>query len=183
MTHRTTAELEQHLDHLAAAPKDVGRLELLVCRPARHTRRILEEGVLDPAGGLVGDSWSLRDEECGRRDIQVTLISSRMVGLLSADPERQARCGDQLHVDLDLSHENLPVGSRIEVGTAVVEVSATPHLGCGIFVHHFGRDATRFVNNRLGREMRLRGVKASVVTAGVMRPGDKVTVHREPSLW
>jgi hypothetical protein len=183
MRHRTIAELEPHLDHLAASPKDVGVLELVVCRPARHTRRILDEGMLDAQLGLVGDSWSARAEESVRPDIQVSLINARMVALLSSDPERQALCGDQLYVDLDLSVENLPAGSRVKVGDAVVEISSTPHLGCGIFLHHFGREATRFVNSREGRRLRLRGAKGRVVTGGAVSTGDKVTVERVPSLW
>lgn len=183
MTDRTLAELEPHLAHLAASPKDVGKLELLVCRPSRHTRRVLDEGMLDTEVGLVGDSWSTRSEEKRRPDKQVTLMNARMAALLSADPERQALCGDQLYVDLDLSHENLPAGTRIEVGDAVVEVSAAPHTGCAIFVRHFGDEATRFVNGREGRRLRLRGINARVVTGGAVRPGDKATVHREPALW
>ncbi len=183
MTFHTLAELEPHLDHLAASPKDVGRLELLVCRPARHTRRVLDSGVLDTGVGLVGDSWSSRDEERRRADKQVTLMNSRMAALLSPDPARQALCGDQLYVDLDLSPENLPDGTRIEVGDAVVEVSAAPHLGCAIFVHHFGEEATRFVNGKDGRRLRLRGINARVVTGGAVRPGDKAVVHRLAQLW
>jgi MOSC domain-containing protein YiiM len=183
MSHRTLAELEPHLDHLAASPKDAGELELLVCRPSRHTRRVLDEGVLDTEVGLVGDSWSTRSEEKRRPDKQVTLMNARMAALLSPDPERQAHCGDQLYVDLDLSVENLPTGTRIEVGDAVVEVSSAPHLGCAIFVRHFGDEATRFVNSRDGRRLRLRGINARVVTGGAVRPGDKVTVHRLAQLW
>jgi MOSC domain-containing protein YiiM len=183
MVHRTLAELEPHLGHLAASPQDVGVLELLVCRPTKGTRRILDDGVLDTEVGLVGDSWSTRLGKAPRPDKQVTLMNARMAGLLSADPQRQALCGDQLYVDLDLSADNLPAGTRLEVGEAVVEVSAAPHNGCAIFVRHFGEDATRFVNGRAGRGMRLRGINARVVTGGTVRRGDQVTVHREPALW
>ena len=183
VSHPTTAELEPHLDHLAATPRDVGVLELLVCRPSRGTRRVLDEGVLDTEVGLVGDSWSTRPGKAPRPDKQVTLMNARMAALLSSDPARQARCGDQLYVDLDLSVDNLPAGTRIEVGDAVVEVSAAPHTGCAIFVHHFGEEATRFVNGREGRRLRLRGINARVVTGGAVRPGDKVVVHRPDRLW
>jgi MOSC domain-containing protein YiiM len=183
MTFRTIAELEPHLDHLAASPTDVGRLELLVCRPAKGTRRLLDEGLLDTEVGLVGDSWSTRPGKPPRPDKQVTLMNARMAGLLSQDPHRQALCGDQLYVDLDLSAENLPAGTRIEIGDAVVEVSAAPHNGCAIFVQHFGADATRFVNGREGRQLRLRGINARVVTGGAVRPGDRVGVHRLAQLW
>ena len=181
--HRSLAELEPHLEHLAASPKDVGVLELLVCRPTKGTRRVLDRGVLDTQVGLVGDSWSTRTGKPPRSDKQVTLMNARMTALLSSDPRLQALCGDQLYVDLDLSADNLPAGTRIEVGGAVVEVSAAPHAGCAIFVRHFGEDATRFVNGREGRRMRLRGINARVLTGGDVRPGDKVTVDRDPALW
>jgi MOSC domain-containing protein YiiM len=183
MQHRTIAELEPHLDHLAASPKELGTVELLVCRPTKGTRRLLDEGELDTTVGLVGDSWSTRTHKPPHPDKQVTLMSSRMVRLLSSDPRLQALAGDQLYVDLDLSVENLPAGSRLEIGEAVVEVTAPPHAGCAIFVRHFGEEAMRFVNSRAGRALRLRGANGRVVTGGMVRPGDKVVVHRPAQLW
>jgi MOSC domain-containing protein YiiM len=106
-----------------------------------------------------------------------------MAALLSDDPHDQAWAGDQLYVDLDLSVENLPAGTRLAIGDAVVEITAPPHTGCAIFVRHFGEEAMRFVNSRTGRAMRLRGANGRVVTGGAVRTGDKVTVHRVPALW
>ena len=183
MSHRTTAELEPHLDHLAASPKDVGVLELLVCRPSKGTRRVLDEGVLDTEVGLVGDSWSTRRAKPPRPDKQVTLMNARMATLLSSDPPRQALCGDQLYVDLDLSVENLPAGTRIEVGDAVVEVSGCPARrlrdlrpplrrgGDPVRQQQGGPTAAAARGQRAGRDRRHR------------RPGDKVVVHRpDPAL-
>jgi len=181
--HRTLAELEPHLDHLAASPKDVGTVELLVCRPSKGSRRLLDEAVLDPAVGLVGDSWSTRTHRPPHPEKQLTLMSYRMVQLLSADPHRQALAGDQLYVDLDLSVENLPAGTRLEVGSAVVEITGPPHTGCAIFVRHFGSEAMRFVNGRSGRALRLRGANARVVSGGTVQLGAKLVVDREPALW
>ena len=187
MRHRTVAELEPHLDHLAASPKDVGVLELVVCRPAKGRRRVLDDGVLDAEVGLVGDSWSSRPgrtpDGSPHPDKQVTLMNARMVALLSSEPAEQALAGDQLYVDLDLSKANLPAGTRLAIGSAVVEVTAPPHLGCPIFVRHFGEQAMHFVNSKAGRAMRLRGANARVVTGGPVRAGDKVTVQRLAGLW
>jgi MOSC domain-containing protein YiiM len=183
MRHRTIAELEPHLDHLAASPKDVGALELLVCRPAKGTRRLLTHGVLDTEVGLIGDSWSTRTHKPAHPLKQITLMNARMVALLSTDPVEQAWAGDQLYVDLDLSVGNVPAGTRLEIGSAVVEITEPPHTGCAIFVRHFGTDAMQFVNGRTGRAMRLRGANARVVTGGAVSLGDKVSVHREPALW
>ena len=183
MQHRTVAELEPHLDHLAASPKDVGRLGLVVCRPSKGTRRLLDQGVLDTGVGLVGDSWSTRTHKPPHPEKQITLMNARMAALLSPDPHRQALCGDQLYVDLDLSVVNIPAGTRLEIGGAVVEVTAPAHTGCAIFVRHFGEQAMRFVNSRTGRSMRLRGANARVLTGGTVQRGDKVTVHRELALF
>ncbi len=187
MRHPTVAELEAHLDHLRAAPAGTGRLELVVCRTGYGSRRLLDEGTLDLALGLVGDDWSTRPSRAPGGlpdpDKQVTVMSARMVALLADEPSRQALAGDQLYVDLDLSVDNLPPGSRIAVGEAVLEVTAKPHRGCARFVRQFGKDAMRFVNGRAGRRLRLRGLNTRVAVPGTVRPGDAVTVlHREATL-
>jgi MOSC domain-containing protein YiiM len=187
MRHRTLAELEPHLEHLRSAPSEQGRLVLLACRTGPGTRRLLDEGRLDLDEGLVGDGWSTRRGRTpdGRPDPdkQVTVMSSRVVALLDDEPNGQALAGDQLYVDLDLSVDNLPPGARIAVGEAVLEVTGKAHLGCAKFVRHFGEEAMRFVNGRVGRRLRLRGLNARVVTPGTVRPGDAVTVvHRDAML-
>jgi MOSC domain-containing protein YiiM len=179
-TLRTTAELESALDDLRAAPTGAGTLRLVVRRPEHAERELLDEGVLDAETGLVGDNWlaraTTRAVAEGRHfDAQVTVMSSRMVDLLAdTDPER-VMAGDQLYVDLDLSHDHLPTGTRIGIGAdAVLEVSAKPHAGCKKFLNRFGPDALAFVNCDEGRRLRLRGLNARIVTGGVVRPGDVV---------
>jgi hypothetical protein len=186
--HRTAEELEAFLPDLLAAPKDEGTLVLLVRRPAPGEREVLDEGALDEAVGLVGDGWLQRgstrtDDGRAHPDMQLNVMSARMIGFLAGDPERRALAGDQLYLDLDLSEENLPVGSRITIGEpaaggAVIEVTAPPHTGCAKFVERFGAEAMRFVNGRTGRPLRLRGLNARVAVAGTVRPGDRVVVTR-----
>lgn len=189
--HRTAEELTAFLPTLQNAPRDVGTLELVVRRPAPAEREVLQEGELDLAEGLVGDSWSTRPSsrtEDGRAhpDMQLTIMSSAVIGFLARDPGRRALAGDQLYVDLDLSHDNLPAGSLLTIGDlpgggAVVEVTDQPHRGCAKFVHRFGAEAMRAVNDRQGRRSRLRGLNARVVVPGRVRPGDPVTVRRPES--
>jgi hypothetical protein len=179
MLHRTTAELDAILDHLLAAPKDTGTLELVVRRPGFGEREVLAEGDLSVGQGLVGDTWSSRPSKrtadgSPHPDMQLNVMSHRMVSFLAGDPDRRALAGDQLYVDLDLSHENLPAWSRLGVGEAVIEVTDQPHTGCAKFIDRFGEDAMRFVNGRVGRPLRLRGLNARVVTGGMVRPGDPV---------
>jgi MOSC domain-containing protein YiiM len=181
MQHRTMAELTPYLDHLRSAPPGVGVVRLVVSRPSAGRREILPEAKLDPGLGLVGDSWSdrpIRRTGSPDPDRQLTVMGSRMAALLAEGPPGQALAGDQLYVDLDLSTANLPAGTRLRVGSAVIEVTAPPHTGCAKFVRSFGDDAMRFVNGRHGRPLRLRGLNARVVGAGTVRPGD--TIAKQP---
>ena len=137
--HRTAEELTAFLPTLQNAPRDVGTLELVVRRPAPAGGRWSRRGELDLAVGLVGDSWMTRPNsrtEDGRAhpDMQLTIMSSAVIGFLARDPGRRALAGDQLYVDLDLSHDDLPAGSLLTIGDrpaggAVVEVQTSHTAG------------------------------------------------------
>jgi hypothetical protein len=176
----TSADLEAQLDHLRAAPAETGTLEMIVRRPDLGERDIVAAGVLDEADGLIGDNWLVRATSRaiadGRHlDSMITVMSARMVALLGETVDVRALAGDQLYVDLDLSHDNLPAGSRIAIGDdAVLEVSAKPHAGCKKFLARFGEDAVAFVNGEEGSRLRLRGLNARVVHGGAIRQGDVV---------
>ena len=177
--HLTVSRLEEGLDHVRRSPTDVGRVELIVRRPAVDEREVLEEGILDLAAGLVGDSWRIRGSSrtadgSAHPDMQLNVINARLSSLVAVDPDRRVLAGDQLHLDLDLSHDNLPAGTRLALGSAVIEVTEIPHAGCAKFRDRFGADALRFVNSPTGRELRLRGLNAKVVVAGTVREGDEV---------
>jgi hypothetical protein len=188
VTHRTPEELEDFIPQLLAAPQDAGTLELVVRRPGLGQREVLDEGELDLVVGLVGDSWmqrgSRKTSDGGPHpEMQLNVMSARMVSFLAGDPERRPLAGDQLYLDLDLSQDNLPVGTRLTIGDpavrgAVIEVTAPPHTGCAKFIERFGAEAMRFVNGSVGRPLRLRGLNARVVEPGRVRPGDRVLVTR-----
>ena len=174
--HLTMQELEAALDHLREAPKDEGVLQLIVCRPDIDGRKILHEAELDPLKGLIGDNWVMRGSSKTRDgsahpEMQINIMNSRVTALVAQDRERWPLAGDQLYLDMDLSKENLPAGARIQVGSAVLEVSPLPHTGCHKFVSRFGADAMKFVNSAVGRELCLRGINAKVVQAGVVKVG------------
>ena len=181
MSALTRDQLESGLEDVLAAPADAGTLELIVRRPgAMGERELLDAGELAPETGLTGDRWAAHEAKRrnGRRpEAQLTIMSVRAATLVtgSGDHERWAQAGDQLYVDLDLSQANLPAGSRLAIGEAVVEITPDPHTGCGKFSRRFGVDALKFVNTKRGRELRLRGVNARVVRAGLVRRGDMVS--------
>ncbi len=164
--------LESGLEHVLASPADVGTVVLVVRRPAEGEREVLDEGVLD-FPGLVGDRHTFRDRRY--EGTEITLMNARVVDLLAGgDRDVWALAGDQLYVDLDLREENLPPGTRLQVGSATLEVSDVPHTGCAKFTARFGSDATRFVNGKPNRGLRLRGMNTRVVTPGTVRPGDEI---------
>lgn len=176
----TTVELEAQLEWIRGGPPDRGRLELIVRRPAVDAREVLAEGVLDLDAGLVGDNWASKPSTSSpdggpHPQRQLTLMNSRVALLVARTSERMPLAGDQLYVDFDLSIANAPAGTRLAVGTAVIELTEPPHLGCEKFVARFGQEAMRFVNSPVGRSLRLRGANAKVVAGGVVRVGDTVT--------
>lgn len=173
MSHRTAAELAAALPAIREAPAEAGTLHLVVRRPGVDARVIVDEGLLDVAQGLVGDRWA--DGNRHRVAMQVTMMGMRAVAAL-AGPHHAAwlPAGDQLFVDLDLSQENLPAGSWLAAGGAVLEVTAHPHLGCAKFAARYGADALAWVNSDEGRALRLRGLNARVIVPGTVRPGDTV---------
>ena len=176
----TTAELEAGLEYIRQSPKDKGLLELIVCRPEAGQRQVLEQGTLDTAKGLVGDNWHSRGSSktpdgSAHPEMQITIVNSRCIALLAREKSRWALSGDQLFIDLDLSLESLPPGTRLAVGSAILEITPPPHTGCKKFIARFGDEAMKFVNSPIGRQLNLRGIHARVTQGGVMRGGDRVT--------
>jgi hypothetical protein len=168
------------LDDIRRSPQDHGRLELIVRRPAEGAREVLETGELVHSEGLAGDTWnqrgSRRSPDGGPHpDMQLNLMNSRAIALIAQSPDRWQLAGDQLYVDLDLSEANLPAGTRLAIGTAVIEVTAEPHTGCAQFSQRFGASARKFVNSEGGREVRARGINAKVVVPGTITTGDGIT--------
>ena len=157
------------------SPADGGSVELIVRRPAADEREELQSARFTAADGLHGDDWRSRVGATASPDTQVTLMNSRVIHLITADQARWAASGDQLFVDLDLSHDNLPAGTRLQIGGVVMEISSTPHTGCGKFARRFGAGARKWVMTEAGCDLRLRGVYARVIQDGVIQRGDVIS--------
>jgi hypothetical protein len=177
--HLTLAELQAGLEQIRESPRSAGPLKMIVRRPDAGVREELETGELDVVTGLVGDRWYARrsrltSDASPHRDTQLNVMNARVAALVAQDERRWSLAGDQLFVDLDLSEANLPPGTRLSLGSAVIEVTPEPHTGCGKFISRFGVDAAKFVNSPLGRELNLRGVNARVIESGRIKVGDIV---------
>jgi len=175
--HLTKEQLETGLDEILRSPKNEGALKLIVCRPETERREILSQAHIDSALGLVGDNWKTRGSKrtpdgSANPEAQVTIMNSRVIALVANEAERWQLAGDQLFVDLDLSIGNLPSGTRLALGSAVLEVSAYPHTGCSKFQSRFGDAAMKFVNSEQGQQLRLRGMNAKIVAPDSFKTGD-----------
>ena len=179
MKHVTMAELEAGLEGIRQSPTDAGVLALIVRRPQVEAREVLEEGELDLFEGLVGDNWKTRGSSqtadgSAHPDMQLNIMNARVIALLARKKERWALAGDQLYMDLDLSAENVPPGTRLSLGEAVIEVTDQPHTGCKKFAARFGLDALKFISSPVGKQLQLRGINAKVIRPGAIRIGNTV---------
>lgn len=172
-------ELEAGLDYIRQSPRDNGVLRMIVSRPVDDEREVTEWGELDLSEGLIGDNWKRRgskhtEDGSANLDAQITVMNARTIELLAQEEERWPLAGDQLYIDMDLSDDNIPAGTRLAIGSAILEVSAVPHTGCNKFSARFGVEAMKFVNSPEGKRLHLRGINAKIVQAGVIQVGDVV---------
>ena len=175
----STAELEAGLDEIRRSPTDHGVLEMIVRRPTIGERELIQEGRLDLVEGLLGDSWRARGsasspDGSASPDAQITIMNSRAALLIAQTRQHMPLAGDQLYMDLDIGAANLPPGTHLAIGAAILEVSDKPHTGCKKFVARYGLDAMEFVNSPVGRELHLRGINTRVVQPGLIHVGDTV---------
>jgi len=174
-----SVDIEAATHEVLRSPSDSGTIELVAVRPAESERRVVEEAQVSTEAGIIGDSWLERldgDKEISHHN-QVTLMNSRFAAAITPEGQGWELAGDQLYVDFDISVDNAPPGTRLQVGSAVVQISAQPHTGCAKFVSRFGRDIWKATRTEERKELRLRGVNASVAESGVVRRGDAITKH------
>ena len=175
--HLPLTELEARLRALPGSPNDSGRLVLIVRRPVDGSRETPERLRLTPDDGVPGDTWGRNPE----RNLEAQIaVMRRDVAELLANGQPLTLFGDSLFVDFDISLGNLPIGSRLRVGEAVVEVTPMPHNGCSKFKARFGTDALFFVNAKPTRHLNLRGFYWKVVELGEVRVGALIEVVSRP---
>jgi hypothetical protein len=177
--HLTLDELNAGVDEIRNSPADAGAIEMIVRRPDIGERVVVQEAELDLGLGMIGDNWATRGststpDGSSHPNKQITVMNVRAISLLAPERENWPIAGDQIYVDMDLSQENLPPGTLLELGTAVIRVSEEPQTACATFSARFGSDAMKFFNSPEGRSLQLRGINAKVVQAGVVQVGDVV---------
>ncbi len=177
---RNMSELEAGLDYIRHSPTNLGALRLIVRRPDILLREVLDVGELDMVEGLVGDNWKVKgssrtSDGTSHPDMQLNIMNARAIDWIAQSRDRWPLAGDQLYIDLDLSGKNLPPGTKLALGNAIIEVTSQPHTGCKKFVERFGLDAMKFVNSEVGRSLNLRGINARVIKPGIIRVGELAT--------
>ena len=176
---RALQEMESHLDAIQQSPSEQGTVSMIVSRPKTGERMIMKSCELHLERGLIGDNWLTRGDKHTAGGVsdpgrQLTIMNCRAIRAITDNESRWPEAGDQLYVDFDLSAGNIPPGSRLAIGTAEVEVTELPHLGCAKFGARFGRDANMFVNSDRGKALNLRGINARVVKPGAVAAGDVI---------
>ena len=166
------------LENIAPSPQQQGTVDLIVCRPGKNERRVLEHAELSIDLGLVGDNWSKM--ECNTNhyqnyaNAQISLMNSQVMMTIQSDLSRWPLAGDNFLVNFELNSNNTPAGTQLSIGSAVIEITEEPHLPCNKFRQRFGDDAFKLLNSRQGRENNLRGVYARVITAGQVSCGSVI---------
>lgn len=175
-----TDAIEQAVAAAGPSPTRVGEVKMIVARPASGQRKVLDDGSLEVGRGLVGDNYLERGDPrqpdgAAHPEAQLNIMNSRILDAVAGgDRDRWSLAGDQFMIDLDITVGNLPVGTRLRLGTAVIEVAAKPHTGCAKFSERFGIDAARWVNQE--HDQRRRGLNAMVVESGSVHTGDEIRV-------
>jgi hypothetical protein len=180
LEYLTTVELEHGLPEVLDSPRDIGRLEAIVIRPASNERSTPTSARLTPEGGVEGDRWVtdgyyVKADGTRDRRSQVSLMNARFLRQIAGGNDAMCLAGDNLIVDLDLSDANVPPGTRLAIGEQVIiEVNDKSHTGCAKLSRRYGDEAKTFMNHESRKSLRLRGRFGSVISEGTIHVGDAV---------
>jgi hypothetical protein len=170
--HLGRAELEAGIVQLPPAPRDEGTVDLLLARGPAGERQLPSEVVLTAAGGMPGDRWVTEDYG---PDYQLATARSDFARLIANGQPLELH-GDNLLVSLDLSSDNLPPGSLVRLGSALLRVTPVPHNGCKKWVQRFGLAPMQLNLAPEYRGLHLRGIYLQVVEDGRVRVSDPAKV-------
>lgn len=174
-TMLSQSEILAQWDHILSAPKDLGKVDMLVIRRESDAREIRQEVFFSAQYGMEGDRWARKAARDPNRDSQISLMGTRILSLVAeGNQERMAQAGDNIVLDLDLTEANLRAGDRLQIGEVILEVTPEAHNGCKKFAQRFGTDALKVINAMDKRSLHLRGIFTRVLSDGLIRVGDTV---------
>ena len=167
------------LPDILDAPKNDAAIHSLCFRPGYSERSFPEQIEVSAERGIEGERW-LRDPWLKRADggpdprIQISILPLRVMDLCWRDHVNTVHPGDTMIADLDLTEANMPVGTRLQIGSAVIEVSDKFNTACAKWKARYGGDSFAWINHRPNRPLRLRGVLCRVVADGTIRATDRI---------
>jgi len=167
----TLDELDRRFRAAHPPPRRAGSVTAIVLRRGDAQHELPDRARLEPGRGVIGDRWERGTSP--ERVQEVTMIERRVAEVLRPDGPPDLS-GDNLVVDFELSTDALPTGTRLRVGTAILEITDRSYRGCAKFSARFGPEALRWVNLDEGLALRRRGVKLQIVTAGDVAIGDRI---------
>ncbi len=186
--HLTIEEIKAGLPEVLASPKDNGLVRAIIIRPASGERRDVETCDISLQGGMHGDHWAkgcwkTTEDGSPDPDVQICFMNARFLNLIAVERSNWAPAGDNLNIDMDISPSNLPPGTRLAIGSAIIEITDTPHNGCAKFIERYGRYACVYVNTGEGKQLRMRGIYGRLVQDGRVNAGDQTdwACGRRPS--
>lgn len=183
MSHVTAAELAKALPDVLSAPGTDAPIAGLCFRPGFGLRSFPPSLRLTRAFGIPGERWltapwlKLPDGSADPR-IQVSILPSRVLDLVWRDRETTVHPGDTIVADLDMTDANLPPGTLLQAGTAILRVSDQPNDGCVKWKARYGQAAMDWITDPAHAALRLRGVLCEVFADGVVAVGDRLVVMR-----
>ncbi|ABN78956.1 hypothetical protein SAMN05421763_103533 [[Luteovulum] sphaeroides subsp. megalophilum] len=175
----TAEELAAALPHVLAAPKTDAPIASLCWRARFNARSFPDRLLLTRGCGVPGERWrkhpwlTLPDGSPDPR-IQVSILPTRVCDLVWRDRTGTPHPGDTIVADLDMSEANLPTGSLLQAGTAVLRVSDVFNDGCVKWKVRYGRAAKDWIVAEGHPPLRLRGVLCSIEQSGVVRLSDRL---------
>jgi hypothetical protein len=170
--HLDRATLEASIAALRA-PLDEGSVALMVARGPAGERHLPDEAVLTVEGGMPGDRWASQTKY--GPDYQLATARADFARLI-ANGQALELHGDNLFLELDLSTGNLPPGTLLRAGEALLRVTPVAHDGCKKWVQRFGLCPMQLNLHPAYRALHVRGIYLRVVEEGRVRVGDRVRV-------
>ena len=119
--------------------------------------------------------WLKKEDGSGDPSIQVSILKKRVLDLVYKPGGDTIHPGDTFIVDMDLSHENLPIGAILQSGSVQLRVGGHWNNACVKWKVRYGVDALNWVREDENIKYRLRGVLCEIIKDGIITNGELLT--------